>query len=168
MSSARKLMTVLGLILALGAPALTFADTNWTAHGATGSLDESNIDPNDFTKSTGGLARLSTFTGTLIAYWTVENVDAPNTPTWDTLSLLNYDNSTSDTIRAYLYRMDRTTGNVNLVSYVSSTNSSSTKYDTATFTHSWDFDRYTYFIYAYISGSDTSAQPIIRALTVRD
>jgi hypothetical protein len=168
MSTARNLRIVFGLVVAPGAPLSARADNHWTAFGATGSMDETALNPVSFTKSVVGLSRATGVTSTVIAYWNVENVNAPDDPTWDTLSLTNYDNSTTNKIYVFLMQMDRTNGATTTVASLISTDSASTKWDTTSFTHTFDFSLYTYYIYAYIYGSSSASQPIIKAVTVRD
>jgi hypothetical protein len=168
MSKERIVRIVLGALLALGVPLMAQADEAWTAVGQTGSMDDNALNPVNFTKSTSGLYRATGVTSTIAVWWNVENVNAPDVPTWGTLSLLNYDNSAGNTIHVELIQVDRTNGTLTTIAGLISSDSASTKYDTVSFYNTWDFARYSYFIYGYIYGTDATSQPVIKAVTVRD
>ncbi len=146
-------------------PLDAYAD-HWTAVGSVGTMDESEFNPVTFTMSFGNLSRVAGVTASVEVRFNVVNNNAPDTPLWNTLEMGNYDNSTTNVVTATLYRVSQCTGTPYVICSVASTNSTSSKCNRCTFTHTFDFVNNSYYVYVVLSGSGTSPQPVLRTLAI--
>lgn len=150
--------------LAVMLPIAAMADDSWTSVGSAGVMDETEYNPVTFTMSSGSLSRAAGVTATVEARYNVTNIKAPNTPSWNTLEMGNFDNSTTNQVTAQLIRVNRCTGTSQTLCSVTSTNSASSKCETCTFVEAWNFDSFAYYIYVTLSGQGTNPQPALRTL----
>ncbi len=165
MSTLRFWRIVLGLAsLGFFLPLAANADDDWTSIGSAGTMDETEFGPVTFTMSAASLARAAGVTASVEARFNVVNIKASSTPYWNTLEMGNFDNSTTNSVSASLIKVRRCTGTTQTLCTVTSTESPSSKCEKCTFSESFDFTNYAYYIYVVLSGAGTSPQPILRTL----
>jgi hypothetical protein len=164
-----KLTTrLLFLSLALAAMPLLAQTHDWTSVGVTGVVNPGGAFKVTFTGPT--LRFNSISSGDIIARYPVTNTygsGTSKTPPWTTLWATFKDNSTSGSVTARLYEIDKCTGGETLICTINSSNSASDQCANCTFSSStFDFANNTYWVEVTLNRTGTTAAEELHSLAV--
>lgn len=158
---------LLAALLLSAVPA--FAQSHdWSRTGNNGVLDRLSL----FSVTLSGPAMKfrSTSTGTVVARYPITNTfgaGSSKTPGWTTLWATYLDNSSSGSVTATLYKVDKCTDTITQVCQVSSSDSASTQCQSCSFSSStFDFSSYTYYVEVTLARTATSAGEEIYSVAV--
>ena len=158
------------LALALFVTALpALAQTHdWTSIGGTGRIAKSDAFKMTYT---GPTLKFNSFsTGNLVARYAVTNTygsGTSKTPPWTTLWASYKDNSSSGSVTARLYEVEKCSGVETLICTITSSDSGSNQCSTCTFSSStFDFGNNSYWVEVTLNRSVTSAAEEIHSLAV--
>lgn len=165
----KTIIRLLPLALLLAAVPALAQTHDWTSIGGTGIVAPAGAFKVLFTGPT--LKFNSTSTGDLVARYPVTNTygsGTSKTPPWTTLWATYTDNSTSGSVTARLYEIDKCSGNETLICTISNaTSSSSPQCRSCTFSaRTFDFANNTYWVEVTLSRTATSAAEEIHSLAV--
>jgi hypothetical protein len=146
-----------------------FAQSNdWSRVGATGILDRLSLFNNTRTGPTLKFSSIST--GTITARYPVTNTFGAGssfTPAWTTLWATFLDNSSSGSVTATLFEVDKCTDTVTQLCQISSSDNAATQCQSCTFSSStFDFANNTYYVEVVLTRSATTAGEEIHALSI--
>jgi hypothetical protein len=154
----RSLSAVLVLALFLAAPVLA-ASPPWTAAGTTAVIDESSVPLYALTPPYLGFN--GTGLGVINAYFNVTDTSGAGTgvTTWNTLQISYFDNSIQSQVWATLYQLDKCNGTVTPLCTVTSVDNAANVCKECSFSNVIDFNRYDYWVTAFLYRSSTALQP---------
>ena len=165
MRTTTRLLTIALFVTALPALAQTH---DWTSVGVTGRIAPAGAFKMTYTGPT--LKFNSISTGDIVARYPVTNTygsGTSKTPPWTTLWMSYKDNSTSGSVVARLYSLEKCTAAETLICTITSSNSSSNLCNSCSFNSStFDFANNTYWVEVTLNRSVTSAAEELHSLAV--
>lgn len=165
----RTITRLFALALLAGAVPLFAQTHDWTSVGNNGRVTPASAFKLTWSGPTLKFSSIST--GTIVARYPVTNTygsGTSKTPPWTTLWATYKDNSSSGSVTAALFEVDKCTGNATQIcSITSSDNAANAQCSSCTFSSStFDFANNTYYVEVTLSRSATSAAEEIHSLAV--
>ncbi|HET7437445.1 MAG TPA: hypothetical protein VFN10_22260 [Thermoanaerobaculia bacterium] len=158
---------ILAALLLASVPA--FAQSHdWSRTGSTGILDRGSLFNTIFSGPT--LRFRSTSSGTVVARYPVTNTfgsGSSTMPGWTTLWATFLDNSSSGSVTATLYGVEKCTNTITQICQVTSSDSPSTQCASCSFSSStFDFANNTYYVEVTLARTATSAGEEIHSVAL--